>query len=102
MRYEYKNIFKSLYKEEEKNKLKNKNKKSHDTEKVFKMGYHVNILPSMCEDEGTIMDAISKSNELAIYKTDLVKDIIDYKWDNFAFSAHRIGAFMHMTYIICL
>ena len=79
-------------------------------EKVFKISYHVNLITSMAEDEGTIMEAIANygnsdpSNKklLAIYKTPLVKNIIDYKWDTFGFATHRIGALMHFTYIACL
>lgn len=38
------------------------------------------MLTSMSEEDGTIMDAIANSEELSIYETDLVKDLIDFKW----------------------
>ena len=34
----------------------------------------------MNQDEGSIMDAIADSEELGIFKTDLIKDVVDYKW----------------------
>ena len=30
------------------------------------------------------MQAIQESNELTIFETELVKDLIDYKWQKFA------------------
>jgi len=100
MRYEYPNVFKNLHKEERKKKLSKVGNKME--EKVYKICYHANLITSMAEDEGTIMEAIAGSEELDIYKTRLVMDIIDYKWDTFGFATHRIGALMHFTYIIVL
>jgi hypothetical protein len=38
----------------------------------------------MSEKNGQIMNAIAGSEELEIFKTDLIKDMIDYKWNAFA------------------
>ena len=38
----------------------------------------------MSEKDGTIMDAIADSQELAIFTTDLVKDMVEYKWEKYA------------------
>lgn len=38
----------------------------------------------MSEKNGQIMQAISESDELNIFTTDLIKDLVDYKWDNYA------------------
>lgn len=35
-------------------------------------------------EDGRIMDAVAASDELPIFETDLVKELIQYKWDNFA------------------
>lgn len=48
------------------------------------------------------MGSICDSDELAIFNTDLVKDLIDYKWKNFAQLRHMIAALIHITYVICL
>ena len=54
-------------------------------QKVFKIKYNLNILPSVNEAEGQLMEAIANSVELSIFTTDLVKDLIDFKWQRFAF-----------------
>lgn len=48
------------------------------------------------------MDAVSNSAELAIFKTDMIKDMIDYKWRTFARRQHLIGGFIHVLYVIIL
>lgn len=67
-------------------------------EKVYKIKYQLNILTSVSEDSGQLMGAISESDELQIYETDLIMDMIDYKWDKFAGTQHRFGAGIHLCY----
>jgi len=54
------------------------------------------------EDNGQLMNAIAGSEELEIFKTDLIKDLIDYKWNTYAQAQHRFGAIVHMTYVVVL
>lgn len=54
----------------------------------------------MSEEDGTIMDAIANSDELSIYETDLVKDLIDFKWLTYARRQHLIGGFVHLIYVL--
>lgn len=49
-------------------------------DKEFKISYQVNLLPSMSEEDGMIIDAIANSNDLDIFTTDVVQDLIGYKW----------------------
>jgi len=70
--------------------------------KQFKMRYQINLLPSMSEDEGQIIQAIANSEELELFKTDAVKDLVNYKWGAFASSVHWFGWLIHMLYIISL
>ena len=49
-------------------------------EKEFKIRYHVNLVTAMSEEYGQIMQAISESEELEIFQSHLVVDLIDYKW----------------------
>ena len=44
------------------------------------------------------MGAISESDELSIYNTDLIMDMADYKWEKFACNQHRFGAGIHLCY----
>lgn len=48
------------------------------------------------------MQAISESEELSIFTTDLIKDLVDYKWDNYARFQHFIGASIHLCYVYVL
>jgi hypothetical protein len=48
------------------------------------------------------MDAIAGSDELSIFHTDLIIDMIDYKWETYALPKHRIGAIFHGFYTVLL
>jgi len=48
------------------------------------------------------MDAIANSNELSIFQTDLIIDMIDYKWETYALAKHRVGAIIHTVYSFLL
>ena len=69
---------------------------------MFKIKYQLNILPSVSEEDGQLMGAIQDSDELEIFETELVKDLIDYKWQRFAQKQHMFAACIHITYVICL
>ena len=53
--------------------------------------YKINFLPSLSEKDGSLMEAIANSDELAVFETDAVKDLIDYKWSAYASSIHILG-----------
>ena len=48
--------------------------------KPYKIAYQLNILPSMSEADGQLMEALANSEELPMFQTDLVQDLIEYKW----------------------
>lgn len=48
------------------------------------------------------MDAVATSNELSIFHTDLITDLIDYKWEKYALGKHRVGAIIHTVYTLLL
>lgn len=73
-----------------------------DDKKEYKIRYQCNFLPSMSEDEGLIITAIAKSEELEIFKLDVVQDLINYKWASFAAGVHWFGWSIHIIYIIAL
>jgi len=60
------------------------------------------MLTSVSEEDGDITAAIADSEELAIFKTPIVMDMLDYKWDVFAQSSHRLGCLIHIIYVVCL
>lgn len=73
---------------------------AHD--RVYKIKYQLNLITSMSEEDGTLMNAVANSDELPIFKTDLIMDMIDYKWETFAKRQHLIGLFIHVIYVIVL
>jgi hypothetical protein len=73
--------------------------------KRFKIEYHLNILPNITEklDVGvSLMQALEDSDELEIFETGIVQDIIDYKWNSYAFSIHMLAAIVHACYLFVL
>lgn len=107
LRYEYPCVYKRLYRLEKKEeakvaKLKEKDPNYVSGVKVYKIRYQANLLTSMSQDEGSIMDAIADSEELGIFKTELIKDMVDYKWQTYAQSQHTLGAFIHWVYVAVL
>lgn len=42
------------------------------------------------------------SNELDIFRTDAVKDLIEFKWKEFAMAVHMSGFYFHFGYIFML
>lgn len=57
-----------------------------EEEKVFKIRYTCNILPSVEEEDqyGTIINALATTNELQALLVESVQSLIDYKWTSFA------------------
>jgi hypothetical protein len=48
------------------------------------------------------MEAIAMSNELEIFRTACVKDLIEFKWNEFARAVHMSGFYFHFGYIFML
>ena len=86
LRFEYPSIFTKIWRADFKNQsLELEGKFNTNDQKVFKIKYHLNILASVSEENGQLMEAIAGSTELSIFTTDLVMDLIDFKWQRFAF-----------------
>ena len=74
-----------------------------DDQRVYKIKYSLNVLPSMndlCDED--LMEAIIRSEEDNIFTSEAVVDMIEFKWQKYAFRRHMIGAFFHMIYLTCL
>jgi hypothetical protein len=56
----------------------------------------------MSQEDGKLIDAIADSEELEIFTTDVVMDLIDFRWENFARKVHVRGLLVHCTYILTL
>mgnify|MGYP001003710930 CR=1 FL=1 len=79
-------------------------KGSYDRDrKMSRIYYQMNFLNSMDEtEEGPLIDALVNSKELAIFGTDLIHDLIDFRWQQFAGPIHKIGFAFHIGYIMFL
>jgi hypothetical protein len=56
----------------------------------------------MSQEDGKLIDAIADSIELEIFTTDLVINLVDYRWEKFAKVTHTRGLLVHITYILVL
>jgi len=70
--------------------------------KMAKLTYQMNFLSSMSQEDGKLFDALGKSTELAIFGTDLIIDLIDFRWEQFAGRMHKIGFCFLLAYVFCL
>ena len=64
------------------------------------MKYTLNVLPGMSEEDGTLMDTIGNTEELSIFESKTLITYIEFKWDSYAAKIHRIGAVLHLIYLI--
>ena len=66
----------------------------------------MNILTQMERVESetglSLMQVLSHTNELDIFDTDLVADIIDYKWKSYAYKIHSMAFAIHLSYVFVL
>jgi hypothetical protein len=84
-----------------------KNLVLQESKRLNKINYKVNLLSSIQDQiiDGrklTLMGVLSRCDELSIFKTDLVKDLIDYKWATYAYRSHILSAIFHVMYVIVL
>lgn len=56
----------------------------------------------MSSEDGQLMPAIADSDQLKIFECDVVRDLIDYKWQRFARIVHVRGLIFHTIYIVVL
>lgn len=68
----------------------------------YKISYYLNMLNSMSQEDGKLIDAIAKSKELSLFKTPLVKDLVDSRWQGFAAKWYQIGLVFHLVYVVTL
>jgi hypothetical protein len=55
----------------------------------------------ICYNEGiSFMDAISNSDEIEMFDSQQIKDIISFKWESYGRDHHIFGSFMHFLYVL--
>ena len=48
------------------------------------------------------MNALSQTDELVLFETDLIRDLIQYKWECFSKKVHGVGLINHTMYCIAM
>ena len=48
------------------------------------------------------MGLCESTEELDIFETESLKEMIDFKWENYARKFHLFGCFMHFTYVFTM
>ena len=83
--------------------------------KVFKIKYSLNLLPSIgyyianvdgkkviMNEDVDMMGLIIDSDELDTFETDIIQQLIDFKWEQYARKHHLIGCMAHLMYMLTL
>lgn len=52
--------------------------------------------------EGRLIAALARSEELDIFNSRAVKALIEFKWKNYAGNKQKLGAFIHCLYVATL
>ena len=74
-------------------------------DRYYKIKYSLNLLPfikSRTEMTFTQLCQEKKESELQIFEAQALKDLIIFKWENYAHFLHHLGAFMHFFYIFTM
>lgn len=58
--------------------------------------------PIYVNDDTNLMGLLEESEELGIYETDVIFQIIQYKWDTCAYDHHIKCCFFHFYHILTL
>jgi len=111
IRYKYRDIFfEDSFKEVEAFKCNHDGK--IDSRKIYKIKYSVNLLPQIgqCMNEKgefinediPLMELCSNAEELEVFESEALMQLIHYKWNKFGKNHHLIGCIMHFfnTFII--
>lgn len=86
-------------------------------EKIYKISYKLNILiqsgeyldvdpqkktATFINPDKYFMDICFKSEELEVFNSEAIKDILYFKWKTFATKFHMMGCVMHFAYMFLL
>ena len=58
-------------------------------------------MPKSKEDgHDSLMELLANTDDLDIFDTKVVRDLLQYHWDNYALHVHSFGAAMHFLYVL--
>ena len=79
-----------------------------DNSKVYKIKYSINLLPQVgyfvddngehCNEDVSLMSLAAESEEIEIFTTDSLNNLIEFKWVSYGKRHHTIGCVMHFVY----
>ena len=80
---------------------------SGEPRKVCKIIYTLNLLPNIDEPAGMdnllkLCVGMSDEDTLPIFTAEPLVNLIEYKWDTYAYKGHYVGCMFHMCYIVSL
>jgi hypothetical protein len=104
LRYKYPQVFSLQHQEEEleRQQVAAGTFKSSGA-RHSKLKFELNMLLTVDDFDGnSIMEALADCEELDVFTVHTVKDMIDYKFNTFAYKIHRIGFAMHVIYVLML
>jgi len=75
--------------------------------KISKIEYTVNLLPTVKEPENKdglmkLVEDMNDEDTLGIFESEALINLIEYKWDTYAYFGHYVACWFHMMYIIFL
>lgn len=90
-----------------------------EASKIFKITYSINILPGIGEcvidsdpktgepkqilnEEVNMMGLLKDSDELEMFDSKSIIELIEFKWTAYCFEHHAIGCILHMFYLAIL
>jgi hypothetical protein len=50
--------------------------------------------------DGNLMDLFGETNQIEVFQTKVVQDLIQFKWFSYGKMVHQIAALVHMTYVM--
>ena len=72
---------------------------NEDKTKVFKIRYTLNVLPSIDEHDDSLMNALGETEEITIFSSKVIRDLLEFRWNLYAGKFHYIGLGIHTFYV---
>lgn len=71
----------------------------HYIDKVNSNGKRESVL---IKENFEILGCLADSDEIEMFASENLTDLIDYKWESYGFYFHLIGTTIHLSYLILL
>ena len=85
-----------------------------ESSRIYKISYSLNLLPLLCEhiamnEDGStelvspqheFLTACGQSDELQLFETTSMRELIQFKWDSFSKKFQLFGFMMHLFFLV--